>query len=113
MKHRILSMITALALCLSLLPGMARAAEGEDGLVTITDNDGQSVALAAGKYYLINDIPGGASGGVTERDDAPTGKAYLTYAGGVHGEGHVNIEGTMALSANLEVSIHGATGSHD
>ena len=105
MKHRILSMLTALALCLSLLPGTARAAEGDAGPVTITDNDGQSVTLAAGKYYVIN--TGVGESGVTEQDNLPTDKAYLTYESGtltVFGNGTVYIEGTMALSGDLKVA---------
>ena len=106
MKHRILSMITALALCLSLLPGTAWAAEGDAGPVTITDNAGQSVTLEAGKYYQIND--GASGGGVTEQTDAPVGKAYLTYADGVltvfGSRGYVYICGKMTLSGDLKVA---------
>ena len=106
MKHRILSMITALALCLSLLPGTARAAEGDAGPVTITDNDGQSITLAAGKYYVINDEFSG--GGVTEQDEQPESGPYLTYADGVltvfGNSDYVRIYGKMALSGDLKVA---------
>lgn len=106
MRKRTLGLLAALVLCLGLLPGTALAA---DGPVTITDNAGNSVALAAGKYYEINTSVG--SSGVTERDVKPAGKAYLTYAAGVltvygkENESVVNIEieGKMALSADLKM----------
>ena len=106
MKRRIVSILAALALCLGLLPGTARAAEGNAGPVTITDNAGQSVTLAAGKYYQIND--GDSGGGVTEQDEQPESGPYLTYADGVltvfGNSDYVRIYGKMALSGDLKVA---------
>lgn len=106
MKRRIASILAALALCMGLLPGTARAAEGDAGPVTITDNDGQSVTLAAGKYYVINDEFSG--GGVTEQDEQPESGPYLTYADGVltvfGNSDYVRIYGKMALSGDLKVA---------
>lgn len=102
MKKRIFSLLTALALCLTLLPGTAWAVEGP---VTITDNDGNSVTLEAGKYYVVN------TSGVTEQNDAPKDNAYLTYDDGTltvygkEGESNVNIFGKMALSGDLDVTV--------
>ena len=70
MKRRIVNILTALALCLSLLPETARAA-GDTGVVIIADNAGRSVALAAGKYYAINQ--GGKRGlGGGKHQDGPS-----------------------------------------
>ncbi len=97
MKRRMLSIITALALCLSLLPGTALAAG--DGVVTITDLLGKSVTLEPGKKYVAVYESGG---GVAEAEDALAD--YLTYENGVLTvRGNLFIKGSMTVTADLAI----------
>ncbi len=92
MRQKALSIITALALCLSLLPGTALAA---DAGVTIGDT-----GLEDGKTYVADE-----SGGVeelTEGDELPDN--YLEYDGTtltVHG----TVEVTDAICVNSDLTI--------
>ena len=97
MRQKILSVITALALCLSLLPGAALAA---DAGVTIGDT-----GLEAGKTYVADE-----SGGVeelTEGDELPDD--YLEYDGTT-----LTVHGTVEVSGitvNSDLTITGDGGS--
>ena len=97
MRQKILSVITALALCLSLLPGAALAAEAG---VTIGDT-----GLEAGKTYVADE-----SGGVnelTEGNELPS--AYLEYDGTT-----LTVHGTVEVSGitvNSDLTITGDGGS--
>lgn len=98
MRKRIFGLLTALALCLALLPGTALA---EDSVVTITDRFGAGkVVLQSGRFYVPNN-----SLGVAERDTAPEDGYYLTYADGVLtvSEGGINIPGSMSLGGDLKI----------
>lgn len=97
MRQKILSVITALALCLSLLPGAALAA---DAGVTIGDT-----GLEAGKTYVADE-----SGGVnelTEGNELPDD--YLEYDGTT-----LTVHGTVEVSGitvNSDLTITGDGGS--
>lgn len=98
MKKRICGLLTALALCLALLPGTALAA---DGVVTISDSNGmKSVVLEPGKFYVPDN-----SWGVKEQADLPESGEYLTYADGVLtvSEGGIFIHGSMSLRGDLKI----------
>lgn len=105
MKRRMLGLLTALALCLALLPGVALA-EG-DGVVTITDvNGGNAVVLELGKYYTPK--ASGDDGGVAEwtGEAAPTGPyLYMSPDGtlivGKNYAETVGINGSMSIGADL------------
>lgn len=78
MKKRVLSILTALALCLALLPGTARAAEGDPG-VSVNNSP-----LVSGKQYVAD-----GSGVVEKTETTPAGTPYLDYTNGVltvHGQ---------------------------
>lgn len=99
MRQKILSVITALALCLSLLPGAALAA---DAGVTIGNT-----GLEAGKTYVADE-----SGGVeelTEGDELPDD--YLEYDGTI-----LTVHGQMRINGDINVvgddlTITGGEGS--
>ncbi|NBI84318.1 hypothetical protein D3Z48_20115, partial [Clostridiaceae bacterium] len=100
MRQKILSVITALALCLSLLPGAALAA---DAGVTIGNT-----GLEAGKTYVADE-----SGGVeelTEGDELPDD--YLEYDGTI-----LTVHGQMRINGDINVvgddlTITGGEGSY-
>ena len=78
MKKRVFSILTALALCLALLPGTARAAEGDPG-VSVNNSP-----LVSGKQYVAD-----GSGVVEKTETTPAGTPYLDYTNGVltvHGQ---------------------------
>lgn len=100
MKKRALSILIALALCLSLLPGTARAAEaGGPGVII------GSVTLESGKQYVA-----GEYGVVEKTSDTPAGAPYLDYNDGV-----LTVHGQMDLK-NRSFYIDGGvtfTGGED
>ncbi len=101
MKRKLLSVITALALCLSLLPGTAWAADETPAGVTIG-----SVNLEAGKYVVNEGVVEKAEGEIEA--DTP----YLEYSAdtgtlAVHGE----FETTATITANSNLTITGGEGS--
>lgn len=103
MKRKLLSVITALALCLSLLPGTAWAAD-ETG-VTFTNRD-NSVTLTDGKFY----VAAADNNGITQQDDEPTDDPYLAYSNGtltVHGA----VETTANIAVNSDLIITGDEGA--
>ena len=88
MKKKLISVFAIFILCLSLFLTGALAAD--ETTVTITNKDGESITLTAGKFYIVNDDVGG---GVTVMDtiDNLTGYYfYLTYDG----------NGTLTLCSN-------------
>ena len=84
MKKRILSCLMALALCLTLLPAAALAAETAPGRVTLA-----WVLLESGKSYVPKE-----GGGIKEKTDQSDAN-YLTYADGV-----LTVHGTVAVNCN-------------
>lgn len=84
MKKRFLSVLTALALCLTLLPAAALAAETAPGRVTLA-----WVLLESGKSYVPKE-----GGGIKEKTDQSDAN-YLTYADGV-----LTVHGTVAVNCN-------------
>lgn len=107
MKRRILSILTALALCLSLLPGMALAAEGDPG-VTITYNYDNPVTLEDGGIY----VAAAENKGIEKVETEPESGPYLAYNATdgtltVHGEFVV----TARITVNSNLTITGETGS--
>lgn len=90
MKKRIFSLFTALALCLSLLPGTALA-EGDPGVII------NSTSLESGKQYVAGEY------GVIEKPaDAPADTPYLDYRDGV-----LTVHGQMDLKSS-PFTINGA-----
>ena len=90
MKKRMLGLLTALALCLSLLPGTALA-EGDPGVII------NSTPLESGKQYVAGEY------GVIEKPaDAPADTPYLDYRDGV-----LTVHGQMDLG-NYGPRIDGA-----
>ena len=82
MKKRFLSVLTALALCLTLLPAQSLAAETAPSYVTLAGTE-----LQSDKFYIPK-----ADGGIEEKQDLPD-TDYLTYKDGVltvHGTVEVN-----------------------
>ncbi len=102
MKKRIVSIITALALCLSLCPAWAFAAEG-DGSLSIC-----GTTIVDGCRYTVD--KGGET--ITKAEgEAPPDAPYLEYSGGkliVHGD--VSLVGTSDVIFTGALSI---TGSRD
>ncbi len=102
MKKRIVSIITALALCLSLCPAWAFAAEG-DGSLSIC-----GTTIVDGCRYTVD--KGGET--ITKAEgEAPPDAPYLEYSGGkliVHGD--VSLVGTSNVIFTGALSI---TGSRD
>lgn len=77
-NRKLFSILTALALCLALLPGTARAAEGDPG-VSVNNSP-----LVSGKQYVAD-----GSGVVEKTETTPAGTPYLDYTNGVltvHGQ---------------------------
>lgn len=98
MRKRIFGLLTALALCLALLPGTALAA---DGVVTISGRfGGLYVDLEPGKFYVRDD-----NWGVKGQAVPPESGNYLTYADGVLtvSEKVVDIPGSMSLGGDLKI----------
>lgn len=98
MKKRILGLLTALALCLALLPGAAFA-EGTG--VKIGDT-----ALAVGTAYVADETDGVK----VKPDDAAEGTPYLEYSADgttltVHGE--VVVNKGLTVSGNLTITSEG------
>ena len=56
MRKRIFSLLTALALCLSLLPATASAADHDHTDGTWTALTAGTTTLSGGKYYLSEDV---------------------------------------------------------
>lgn len=104
MKKRFLSVLTALALCLTLLPAQSLAAETAPSQVTLAGTH-----LESGKSYIPT-----ASGGIEEKTDLPD-TGYLTYADGVltvHGPVEVSglagldfYDGTLTLAGEGDLTI--------
>lgn len=102
MKKRIVSIITALALCLSLCPAWAFAAEGDASISVL------GTLLEADCCYTVSED--GTS--ITKAEgEAPPDAPYLEYSGGkliVHGD--VSLVGTSDVIFTGALSI---TGSRD
>ncbi|MCI8440196.1 MAG: hypothetical protein HFF73_11910 [Oscillospiraceae bacterium] len=102
MKKRIVSIITALALCLSLCPAWAFAAEGDASISVL------GTLLEADCCYTVSED--GTS--ITKAEgEAPPDAPYLEYSGGkliVHGD--VSLVGTSNVIFTGALSI---TGSRD
>ena len=111
MKKRFLSVLTALALCLTLLPAAALAAETAPGRVTLA-----WVLLESGKSYVPKE-----GGGIKEKTDQSDAN-YLTYADGVltvHGTVEVNggssdglsfYDGVLTLAGDGDLTITASSG---
>ena len=84
MKKRFLSVLTALALCLTLLPAQSLAAETAPSSVTLA-----GTPLQSDKFYIPK-----ANGGIEEKQDS-SATDYLTYADGV-----LTVHGTVAVNCN-------------
>ena len=82
MKKRFLSVLTALALCLTLLPAQSLAAETAPSSVTLA-----GTPLESGKSYIPK-----TDGGIKEKPDSSDAN-YLTYDGGV-----LTVYGTVAVN---------------
>lgn len=82
MKKRFLSVLTALALCLTLLPAQSLAAETAPSYVTLA-----GTPLESGKSYIPK-----TDGGIAEKSDSSDAN-YLTYDGGV-----LTVYGTVAVN---------------
>lgn len=105
MKKRVFSILTALALCLTLLPGTAWAAEGDPG-VTITFDYNNPVTLEDGGIY----VAATENKGIEKVDTAPGDSAYLAYNNEtltVHGVFVV----TARVTVNTNLTITGEAGS--
>lgn len=105
MKKRVCSILTALALCLTLLPGTAWAAEGDPG-VTITFDSNNPVTLEDGGIY----VAATENKGIEKVDTAPGDSAYLAYNNEiltVHGA----FEVTARVTINTNLTITGEAGS--
>ena len=96
MRKRIFSLLTALALCLSLLPATASAADHDHTDGTWTALTAGTTTLSGGKYYLSEDVT--CSGG----DHTPitvTGTVTLCLNGHVldlSGQ-YIRVEGDLTL----------------
>ena len=84
MKKRFLSVLTALALCLTLLPTASLAAGTAPSSVTLAGTE-----LESGKSYVPKE-----GGGIKEKTDQSDAN-YLTYADGV-----LTVHGTVAVNCN-------------
>ena len=93
MKKRFLSVLTALALCLTLLPTAALAAETAPSYVTLA-----GTPLQSDKFYIPK-----ASGGIEEKQDSPDTN-YLTYDGGV-----LTVHGTVEVSGSAGLNFDDGT----
>ena len=120
MNKRFLSVLTAVALCLTLLPAASLAAETAPARVTLAGTE-----LVSGKSYIPK-----TDGGIEGKTDQPDAN-YLTYADGVltvHGTVEVNCgslgslsiyNGVLTLAGDGDLTIEasgtgGAVyGSHD
>ena len=104
MKKRFLSVLTALALCLTLLPTASLAAGTAPSSVTLAGTE-----LESGKSYIPK-----TDGGIEETTDS-SAMGYLTYDNGVltvHGTGEVSSsaglnydDGTLSLAGDGDLTI--------
>ena len=93
MKKRFLSVLTALALCLTLLPAQSLAAETAPSSVTLA-----GTPLQSDKFYIPK-----ANGGIEEKQDSPA-TDYLTYADGV-----LTVHGTVEVSSSAGLNFDDGT----
>ena len=93
MKKRFLSVLTALALCLTLLPTASLAAETAPSYVTLAGTD-----LQSDKFYIPK-----TDGGIKETTDSPDTN-YLTYDGGV-----LTVHGTVEVSGSAGLNFDDGT----
>ena len=94
MKKRFLSVLTALALCLTLLP-TASLAEGTEAPSYVTL---AGTKLESGKFYIPKTV-----GGIDETADLPDTN-YLTYNNGT-----LTVFGTVEISGSAGLSFYGGT----
>lgn len=106
MKKGIFGLLTALALCLALLPGAAFAEEGDAVTITGLAEGAQPVALETEKFYVADET----NGGVKAAGEGETPSDYLTYDGTT-----LTVTGTVALTGmvtvNSSLEITGDAGS--
>ena len=93
MKKRFLSVLTALALCLTLLPTAALAAETAPSSVTLAGTE-----LKSGKSYIPKE-----GGGIKEKQDSPD-TDYLNYKDGV-----LTVNGTVEVSGSAGLNFYDGT----
>ena len=92
MKKRFLSVLTALALCLTLLPAQSLAAGTAPSSVTLAGTE-----LESGKSYIPK------QGGIEEKLDS-SATDYLTYADGV-----LTVHGTVEVSSSDGLTFYDGT----
>lgn len=92
MKKRFLSVLTALALCLTLLPAQSLAAGTAPSSVTLAGTE-----LESGKSYIPK------QGGIEEKLDS-SATDYLTYADGV-----LTVHGTVEVSSSDGLNFYDGT----
>ena len=93
MKKRFLSVLTALALCLTLLPAQSLAAGTAPSSVTLA-----GTPLQSDKFYIPK-----ASGGIEEKQDSPD-TGHLTYDNGV-----LTVHGTVEVSSSAGLTFYDGT----
>ena len=93
MKKRFLSVLTALALCLTLLPTASLAAGTAPSSVTLAGTE-----LESGKSYIPK-----TDGGIAETTDSPDTN-YLTYKDGV-----LTVHGTVEVSSSDGLTFYDGT----
>ena len=93
MKKRFLSVLTALALCLTPLPAAALAAGTAPSYVTLAGTE-----LQSDKFYIPK-----TDGGIKETTDSPDTN-YLTYDGGV-----LTVNGTVEVSGSAGLNFDDGT----
>ena len=93
MKKRFLSVLTALALCLPLLPTASLAAGTAPSYVTLAGTE-----LQSDKFYIPK-----TDGGIKETTDSPDTN-YLTYDGGV-----LTVNGTVEVSGSAGLNFDDGT----
>ena len=104
MKKRFLSVLTALALCLTLLPTAALAEGTAPSSVTLAGTEAPSYVtlagtkLESGKFYIPKTV-----GGIDETADLPDTN-YLTYNNGT-----LTVFGTVEISGSAGLSFYGGT----
>ena len=104
MKKRFLSVLTTLALCLTLLPTASLAEGTEPSGVTLAGTEAPSYVtlagtkLESGKFYIPKTV-----GGIDETADLPD-TDYLTYNNGT-----LTVFGTVKISGSAGLSFYGGT----
>ena len=104
MKKRFLSVLTALALCLTLLPTASLAEGTAPSSVTLAGTEAPSYVtlagteLESGKFYIPKTV-----GGIDETADLPD-TDYLTYNNGT-----LTVFGTVEISGSAGLSFYGGT----